>query len=397
MKKIAYMDHNATTPLDERVLEAMMPYLTDQYGNASSVHGWGQETRYGVEKGRLQVATLAGASEDNLVFTGGGTEALNTVLESVVRRNGPGNCRVVTSAIEHPAVDKYLKRLQADGKAKVTFINPKSNGVVSPTDFEDAIGDETTLVALMYVNNETGALQPVAEVCEITHKRGALMLTDTVQALGKVPLNVATLGVDYACFAAHKLYGPKGIGAIYFRDRSTIEPLFQGGGQEMKVRPGTENVASIAGFGKAAELSGTLMEEEADRLAGWRDNLQERLVKDIGGVHVCAGDVERLPGTLCVCFEGIMGTYFVLDMAEEGVACSSGSACAANKSEPSYVLLAMGMEPELAGGAVRFSLGRATREEHIDIVANTAAKVVENLRKNPPRAEDELDLRSICD
>lgn len=396
MKK-AYFDHNATTPLDPRVLDEMLPYFKEQWGNPSSVHEWGQEARYGVEKARARLAKLVGASEDNLVFTSGGTEANNTVLLSVARKFAGQGCHMVTSSIEHPAIYRCLARLESEGLVETTYLDPDPSGAVDPRAFEEAIGPNTRLFSLMYANNETGAVQPVKEVARIAAKHGILMHTDTIQALGKVPFDLGEMGLDFASFSAHKLYGPKGIGALYFRDRERVVPLLSGGGQEMKLRSGTENVAGIVGFGAAAELSRIELEAERARLMDLRARLEARLKREIEGVYVCAAEAERLPGTLCACFEGVFGTYVVLDLAEEGVAVSSGSACSANKSEPSHVLLAMGMEPDLAQGAVRFSLGRRTTAEQVDLVADATARVVAKQRAHPPQLDEELDLLSICD
>ncbi len=395
--KNAYFDHNATTPLDPRVLDEMLPYFKDQWGNPSSVHAWGQEARYGVEKARVRLAQLVGVSEENLIFTSGGTEANNTALLSVARRFVGQGCHIVTSSIEHPAIYRCLARLEAEGLVETTYLDPDPSGAVDPRAFADAIGPNTRLFSLMYANNETGAIQPVEEVARIAAERGILMHTDTIQALGKVPIDLGSINLDFASFSAHKLYGPKGTGALFFRDREQVVPLLAGGGQEMKLRPGTENVAGIVGLGAAAELSRLELETESARLADLRGRLQARLEGEVGGVVPCAAEAARLPGTLCVCFEGVYGTYVVLDLAEEGIAVSSGSACSSNKSEPSHVLLAMGIEPDLAQGAVRFSLGRLTTSEQVDLVAETTARIVSKQRAHPPQMEEALDLLSICD
>jgi cysteine desulfurase len=395
--KRAYFDHNATTPVDPAVVDAMIPYLREQWGNASSVHEWGKEARYGVEKARRQVANLAQVPEDNLIFTSCGTESNNTVLVSVAKRFASEGCHIITSSIEHPAIYRCLGRLESEGLAEVTYLNPERNGMVDPGKVEGAIRTNTRLISIMWANNETGALQPIEEIARLARKRGIFTHSDTIQALGKVSLDLEGAGLDFASFSAHKLYGPKGVGALYFKDRETILPLLQGGGQEMKLRPGTENVAGAVGFGTAAALSAAAVDEEPERLRALRTRLENRLTTELEGTYVCAEEASRLPGTLCVCFERVYGTYVVLDLADEGIAVSSGSACSANKSEPSHVLLAMGIEAQLAQGAVRYSLGRRTTQEEVDLVAEATIRIVEKQRAHPPFQEEELDLLSICD
>jgi len=397
MNKIVYLDHNATTPVDPAVLEAMLPYLTENFGNASSVHAWGTEGRYGVEKARMQLASLVGASEDNIVFTSCGSESNNTVLNSVARKFEGKGCHVICSAIEHPAVYRCLDDLAKRGLVTVTYIIPQSSGAVASEDFEKAIQPDTRLFSLMYANNEMGAIQPVKEICAIARERGILTHSDSIQAIGKIPFNVSEIGLDFATFSGHKIYAPKGIGAYYVKDKSLITPLLHGGGQEMKLRPGTESVPMIAGLGAAAELCAKNLSAESAGLAEMRVRLEEALRREIEGVVVCAEGADRLPGTSCVCFEGVYGTYVVLDLADEGIAVSSGSACSANKSEPSHVLLAMGMEPEVAQGAVRFSLGRANTPDQIDVVVEKVAEIVQKQRAHPPQLELDIDLLSICD
>jgi cysteine desulfurase len=397
MKKEIYLDHNATTPIDPEVVDAMLPYLRECFGNASSVHGWGQEARYGVEKARLQLAALVSCPEENLVFTSCGTESNNTVLRSVARRFQGEGCHIVSSSIEHPAVYRCLEAMKTEGLADYTLVDPEPCGSLDPQAVAAALRPETRLVSLMLANNEMGAIQPVAEVVDLAHSRNIEVHSDTVQALGKVPLDLTNVGLDYATFSAHKIYGPKGIGGIYARDRSKLTPLLQGGGQEGKLRPGTESVPMIVAFGAAADLCRRNLEKESAALSSMRNRLQYSLQAEIPSVSVCAEDTDRLPGTLCVCFTGIYGTYAVLELAEEGIAVSSGSACSANKSEPSHVLLAMGIDPEVAQGAVRFSLGRANRPEQIPTVVEKTKRIVERLRSHPPQQEQEFDLLSICD
>lgn len=397
MNKKVYLDHNATTPVDPAVLEAMLPYLTEQFGNPSSVHGWGSEARYGVEKARMRMASLIGASEDNIVFTSCGTESNNTILYSLARKFDGQGCHVISSSIEHPAVYRCLDTLAGRGLIAVTYVDPDPSGAVDPEKFEAAIRPDTRLFSLMYANNEMGAIQPVAELCRLARKHGILTHTDAIQAVGKTPLDVADLDLDFATFSGHKIYAPKGIGAYYAKDKSLLAPLLQGGGQEMKLRPGTESVPLIVGMGAAAELCEKYLDSESSRLVAMRARFEETLLREVPGTLVCAGEANRLAGTSCVCFEGVFGTYVVLDLAEEGIAVSSGSACSANKSEPSHVLLAMGIAPETAQGAVRFTFGRANSPDQIDFVVEKVAAIVERQRARPPQLEMDIDVLSICD
>ncbi len=395
--RAAYLDHNATTPLDEAVLQAMLPHLTGEWGNPSSVHEWGKQARYGVEKARLQAATLAGVPESCVIFTSGGTEANNTILRSVTRRHAGAGCHIAVSSIEHPSVLRCLEQLTQEGLTEVTYLDPDETGVVDPDAFREAARPTTRLFSLMSANNETGALQPIAELCRIGHELGISVHSDAIQAFGKVPLDIEALGLDYATFSAHKIYGPKGAGAFYVRDPGLLCPLLHGGGQEMNLRAGTENVAGIVGFGAAAEQSRERLDTEAASLQSLRDELESLLTHQIPDTHIIASEANRLPGTLCAAFEGIQATYVVLGLAEEGIAVSSGSACSVNKSEPSYVLLAMGIEPELARGAVRYSLGRSTTRDQIQLAARMTACVVSRQRTHPPHLEAGMDLHSLCE
>ncbi|MCB9783104.1 MAG: cysteine desulfurase [Candidatus Omnitrophica bacterium] len=397
MTKKVYMDHNATTPVDPEVLEAMLPYLEDCYGNASSVHEWGKEARYGVEKARMQLGELLGVSESTLTFTSCGSESNNTILRSVASRFAGQGCHIIASAIEHPCIYRCLEDLENQAEVEVSWIEPDGNGVIHPDRIAEEIRMDTRLVSIMLANNETGVIQPIQKIAQMAHEKGIKVHSDTVQGVGKIPVDLEELGVDFATFSAHKLYGPKGIGAFYARDRSWITPMILGGGQENRLRAGTESVPMIVAFGAAAEKSKRVQQEEAELLVAMRDDLEKRLLESIPEALVCGKEAARLPGTLCVCFPGIMGTYLVLDMAEEGIAISSGSACSANQSKPSHVLIAMGIDSELARGAVRLSLGRANSPEQIEEVANTALRLIQNQKEHPPEEETELDLLSLCD
>ena len=397
MKQKVYMDHNATTPVDPEVLDAMLPYLKDRFGNASSVHGWGIEARYGVEKARMQLGQLLGVPEASLTFTSCGSESNNTILRSVAKRFSGQGCHIITSSIEHPCIYRCLEDLQAETEVEVSWVDPDENGMVQPDRIAEEVRLDTRLISVMLANNETGVVQPLKEISAIAHSKGIKVHSDTVQALGKMPINLEELCLDFATFSAHKLYGPKGIGAFYARDAGWITPMIRGGAQENRLRAGTESVPMIVAFGAAAEKANRVQTEEGARLGGMRDDLEARLLGGIPNALACGKEASRLPGTLCICFPDIMGTYLVLDLAEEGVAISSGSACSANQSKPSHVLIAMGIDPELAQGAVRFSLGRANSPEQIEEVANSALNLIQKQKENPPEEEEELDLLSLCD
>ncbi len=397
MNKKIYMDHNATTPVDPEVLEAMLPYLKECFGNASSVHDWGKEARYGVEKARMQIAQFLGVSSDTITFTSCGSESNNTILRSIARESSGQGCHILTSSTEHPCVYRCLEDLGSENRIEVTWLDPDSNGIIDPRRVAEEIRPDTRLVSMMLANNETGVVQPIQEVVDIAHSRGVLVHSDSVQAMGKIPIDLAELGLDFATFSAHKLYGPKGIGAFYAKDPSRVTPMIRGGGQENRLRAGTESVPFIVAFGAAAEKAGRVLKGEMAELTGMRDDLQNRLLEAFPDAVVCGKGVDRLPGTLCICFLGIFGTYLVLDMAEEGIAISSGSACSANQSKPSHVLLAMGIDSEVAQGAVRFSLGRSNHVGQIDEVAKMAIKRIQRQKDHPPQEEGDLDLLSLCD
>ncbi len=397
MSKRVYMDHNATTPVDPEVLEAMLPYLTDCYGNASSVHEWGIEARYGVEKARVQLGQLLGVPEETLTFTSCGSESNNTILRSVAHQHSSEGCHIVTSSIEHPCIYRCLEDLESSGSVAVTWIDPEEHGVIDPDKIGKAIRPDTRLVSVMLANNETGVVQPIREIADVAHAKGVGVHSDTVQALGKIPIHLGDLDLDFATFSAHKVYGPKGIGAFYAKDPTSIVPMIRGGGQENRLRAGTESVPFIVAFGAAAEKAFRVQNEEAGVLDKLRNELQSRLIEGIPEAVVCGQAAERLPGTLCICFPGVLGTYLVLDLAEEGIAVSSGSACSANQSKPSHVLVAMGIAPEVAQGAVRFSLGRANSTDQIDELVTTTVNLVKQQRDHPPGKDEELDLLSLCD
>jgi len=378
MRRI-YLDHAATTPLDGRVREAMRPFFEQTFGNASSVHREGQEARAALERSRAAIARAVGAQPGELVFTSGGTESDNLAVTGVFRAlRKKGRTHIVTSAAEHHAVLECVEALRADG-AEVTVLPVDGSGRVAPDAVGAAVSDRTCLVTVMHANNEVGTMTDIPAIAAVAHRHGALLHTDAVQSFGKVALPVRELGADLMSVSAHKLYGPKGIGALFVRSGTVLEALFHGGGQERGRRPGTENVALAAGFALAAELSLESMERESARLRTLRDSLEAKLRGRFPGLLI-NGDVrERLPHILNVSFAlppfAGGGETLVLSMDLEGIAVSSGSACTSGSVQPSHVLLAMGRDRAAAKASLRFSFGRANREEDVDDVLAALGRI----------------------
>ncbi|MEA2501527.1 MAG: cysteine desulfurase [Actinomycetota bacterium] len=382
-----YLDYAATTPVLDEVVEAMLPYLRGTFGNPSSVYGVGRDAKKGLEEARERMAAAVGAVPSEIVFTAGGTEADNLALKGgafrarSMRRNGN---HIITTAVEHHAVLHSAEWLEKQG-FRVTFLPVDAEGVVDLDALASALGPETVLVSIMLANNEVGTLQPLEQALRITREGSrALFHTDAVQALGKVPLNLEELGVDMASFAAHKVGGPKGSGALYVRRKTALEPVLHGGGQERDLRSGTPNVAGIVGMAAAAEIAAGEVPEEAARLTQLRDRLQEGMLAAIGGVKVNGAGAARVPGTVNVCIDGVEGESLLLMLDARGIAASSGSACTSGSLEPSHVLMAMGVRPELAHGSLRLSLGRATTAEDVDAALEVLPPVVERLRSIAP-------------
>ena len=392
MGVMRYLDYAATTPVLDEVVDAMLPYLRGNFGNPSSVYGVGRDAKKGLEEARERVAAAVGAGPGEIVFTAGGTEADNLALKGGAFRarsmRANGN-HVITTAVEHHAVLHAAEWLEKQG-FRVTFLPVDAAGVVDLDALAAALGPETVLVSIMLANNEVGTIQPVEEALRITRERSrALFHTDAVQALGKVPLNLEKLPVDMASFAAHKIGGPKGTGVLYVRRKTALEPLLHGGGQERDLRSGTPNVAGIVGMAAAAEIAAGEVVEEAARLARLRDRLQAGLVGTIAGVKVNGAGGPRVAGTVNVCIDGVEGESLLLMLDARGIAASSGSACTSGSLEPSHVLMAMGVRPELAHGSLRLSLGRATTDEDVDAVLEVLPAVVDRLRSIAPSASPE--------
>ncbi len=376
-----YFDHSATTPLDPRVVEAMLPLYGANFGNPSSIHSDGQEAREAVDLGRQQVADLLHASPDEIIFTASGTEADNMALIGVATQYKPQDCHIITSVFEHPAILETCKYLERLGYA-VTLLPINSDGIVEPESLRRALRPNTRLVSVMAANNVVGTLQPIEELAKITKAHGALFHTDAVQAVGKIPLHMDTIPVDMLSISAHKLHGPKGIGALYLRQGLTIEPLIHGGGQERGIRSATENVAGIAGFGKAAELARLEMAAETARLIRFRDRILAGVAEQVPNAYLIGHRSKRLPGHICL---GVAGhesdaILLMLLLNEDGISISTGSACSSHHAgQPSYILLAMGMDEVQARGSLRITLGRFTTESEVDAYVEALPRAISNL------------------
>jgi cysteine desulfurase len=381
-----YLDYNATTPTAPEVVAAMAPFWTDNFANPSSLHRFGQRARRAVNAARDDIARLLGAAgPDEIIFTGGGSEADNLALKGAAFARRDRGSHVITSAVEHPAVLGCGEWLAAEG-FDVTFLAPDAEGRVLPGALAAALRPDTILVSVMHANNEVGTIQPVAELAALTHEWGALFHTDAVQSVGKIPVNVAALGVDLLSLSAHKFYGPKGIGALYCRRGVTLVPVIHGGHQEEGRRAGTHNVPGIVGLAAALKLGAAEGEEEVRRLAGLRDRLRDRLTARLPWLVIVTPATGAMPNTLNCCFAGVDGEAVLLGLDQEGIAVSTGSACASGSTEPSHVHLAMGVPAEVARGSIRFSLGRYTREADVDRVVEVLVPMAERLRALSPAA-----------
>lgn len=378
-----YIDHNATTPLAAEAFQAMRPLLAEDYGNPSSIHRAGQQVRAAVEHARTQVAALIGAGEKEVVFTSGGTEADNLAIRGVVGASSKSRKHIVTTTIEHHAVLNTCQALEAEG-AEVTYVGVDSRGIVNPEDVERAITPDTILLTVMHANNELGTVQPIGEIARIARQRKIPFHTDAVQSAGKLPVNVRELGVDLLTLSAHKLYGPKGVGALYVRGGLRLKPLMSGGHHERDRRPGTENAAGIVGFGAAAELARQRFGEEAEREAKLRDELESRILVRVPHAGINGAGALRTPNTTNIYFDYAEGEALVIALDLKGIACSTGAACSSGAVEPSHVLTAIGLPPERARASLRFSLGRETTAEDVNYIAETLPDVVEHLRALSP-------------
>jgi len=378
-KRLIYLDNNATTPLHPEVIKE----LTDGFnlfGNPSSMHFFGREAVNKVDWAREQVALLINAEADEIIFTAGGSESNNMVLNQFLAAQSTGERnKIVTSTIEHPSVLETVKELGKEGMETI-FIGVDEKGRLNIDELKKAVDEKTALVSIMYANNEIGTIQDLKEISSIAHKKGALMHTDAVQALGKIKVDVKELDVDFLSFSGHKFYGPKGVGGLFIKTGIKIGPLIHGGHQERGLRAGTINGPGISGVGKAAEIANLELNEERVKIESMRDRLEAGLLNSIPDIHVNGDKHNHLPGTLNVSFPGAEGESILLYLDLEGIAVSTGSACATGSLEPSHVLLATGVDIEYAHGSIRFSFGRFNTEEDVDIVLSVLPGIIEKIR-----------------
>lgn len=381
--KIIYLDNNATTQLDPAVIEAMLPFLTTYYGNPSSGYSFGSQVREAIELARSRVANLLGCMPSEIVFTSCGTESNNSALNAALQLD-PARQHIVTTAVEHSAIRKHCEHLEKRG-CEVTVIGVDENGNLDLAELERAIRPETAIVSVMWANNETGVLFPVEKIAEIAREKRVLFHTDAVQAVGKIPIRLADSAISFFSLSAHKLHGPKGVGALYLSRRSAFRPMLFGGGQENARRAGTENVASIVALGKAAELAAGAMEDERTRVCALRDRFEATLLADVPETYV-NGDCEtRLPNTSSLSFAGIESDAALLMLDQQRLCCSAGSACRTGSLEASHVLQAMNLGEERTRGSLRFSFGRFNTEAEVDRAVEIVPRVISKLRAMSPR------------
>ncbi len=378
-----YFDHNATTPVDRCVLDAMLPCFEAGYGNASSIHSFGQQAAAAVERARGQVASLLGVKPAEIVFTSGGTEADNLAIFGTVRAASGPRKHIISSTIEHPAVLQACRKLEQEG-VELTLVKVGAEGVVSPDDVRAALRPETVLISIMHTNNELGTEQPIAEIAVAAREAGVVFHCDGVQSTGKIPTRMDDLGVDLFTLSAHKIYGPKGAGALYVRKGTPIEKIQYGGSHERDQRPGTLNVPGIVGLGAAAALAESNLVEEGVRLAALRDRLEGGVLEKIDHVRVNGAAARRAPNTTNLRFDFLEGEAMVIALDLKGIAVSSGAACSSGAVHPSHVLTAIGLSADQARSSIRFSLGKQNTESQVDAVLEALPKVVDHLRKLSP-------------
>lgn len=375
-----YLDNNATTPVDPQVTKRLIPFLSEEFGNAASIHGFGQRARAAVEEARQHVAGLLGTRAKNIVFTSGGTEADNTAVLGVARRLRERGNHIITSTIEHPAVLRSCEHLEHLG-FRVSYVKVDHHGRIDLDELRRAIDEETILISLMHANNETGTRQPIEEVSRLARERGITLHTDAVQSVAKIAVNVEELGVDLLSLSAHKFHGPKGVGALFVRPDTPLEPLFLGGSHERGRRAGTENVAGIVGLGAACELAGQALSELDGRVRDLRDRFEKTVLEQVEGTVVNGHVGARMPHVSNLSFRGVEGEALLIALDFQGIAVSTGAACSSGALEPSHVLTAMQLDRERIQGAIRFSLSRMTREEEIDYVLEVLPQVVARMRE----------------
>jgi cysteine desulfurase len=391
MSELLYLDHNATTPIDPEVRAAMLPWLENEYGNPSSVYSLGRRSSAALTKAREQVASLVGAQPSEIIFNSCGTEATNSAILSALAID-PDKRHIITSAVEHSATIKLCEYLATRGY-EITWLPVDKDGVLDPDKLETSITSETAIVSLLWANNETGVLFPVEEIASITTRKKVPLHLDAVQAAGKVPINLEELGVQYVSLSAHKIYAPKGVGALYVNRNARYTPLLRGSQEESK-RGGTQNVASIVAFGKAAELAQAHLLATAERISKLRDHFEQTLLSTVEGVRRNGTDEPRLPNTSNLTFAGIEAETALLLFDKEGLCCSAGSACSSGSINPSHVLTAMGVTRNEARASLRFSLGRTTTEEEIDRALEIIPRIIAKLRSAQPAGGSPVAIKS---
>jgi cysteine desulfurase len=386
MNKI-YMDHAATTPVDPEVVEAMLPYFHEKFGNASSFHSYGRDAKMAVDSARTKIAKVIGAKDEEIIFTAGGTESDNLAIKGAVysqlKKRKLDKAHVITSSIEHPAVINTCKFLESQGHT-VTYLPVDKYGFVSPQDLVNCIKKETVLITIMHANNEIGTIEPIEEIGKIARENDIIFHTDAVQTFGKIPVNVDKMNIDLLALSSHKIYGPKGIGALYSRKGIKLEPFVHGGGQEKGLRSSTENIPGIVGLGKASELASSRLKPESERLIKLRDKIIKYVLDSIDKSYLNGHPTERLPHNAHFWFMAIEGESIILSLDDLGIAASTGSACSTAKLEPSYVLLAIGLKAFEAHGSLRLSLGKDNTEDEVDYLLENLPKLVGRLRDLSP-------------
>ena len=378
-----YLDNNATTKMDNEVFEAMVPYLTEYYGNASSLHLFGKETNKAMNESRETIAKYLGAEPSEIIFTASGSESDNLAIRGIARAYKNRGKHIIASPIEHPAIKNTLKDLEDEGY-EVTILHVDKNGMLDVGELKNAIKDETILITVMHANNEVGTFQPIEEIGKIAKENKIIFHVDAVQTMGKVDIKPKEMGIDLLSFSAHKFYGPKGVAALYWRNGVRFGKVLTGGGQEGKRRPGTSNVPGMVGMAKALEIAYRDMAEEFKKEEELRDYFESEVLKRIPEVVINAKEAKRLPGTSSITFKYLEGESILLSLSYKGIAVSSGSACSSDDLQASHVLLAMGIEPEFAHGTIRFGLGKYNTKEEMDYTLDVLVEVIEKLRAISP-------------
>lgn len=378
-----YVDNAATTQVDEEVIEAMLPYMRSKYGNASSLHLFGREAYQGLEKARQQVAELLNASTKEIIFTSGGTESDNLAIKGIAHKLKEKGKHIITSTIEHPAVIEACQALASQG-FEITYLPVDPYGIINIDILRKSIKKETILISIMHGNNEIGTIEPIQEISEISHEKEIIFHTDAVQTVGKIPLDMKKMNIDLLSISAHKIYGPKGVGALFKKEGVILEPLIHGGGHEQGFRSGTENVVGIVGLGKAAELSRSRILEDPKKMSIMRDNIIEKVTTEIEESYLNGHPKLRLPNNAHFRFSGIEGESLLLSLDERGIAASTGSACSSKKLLPSHVLMALGLNEVQAHGSLRISLGRNSEEKDIEYIHNSIKEIIVRLREISP-------------